>query len=117
MLNWYWAEDDVRGVIWPERHRDYLSDTPLEGVEFPPNLRRVAELGLSATPLNPGASRVRPPSPSTSPGASGGRNSGSDGRAHTDVGSEMVRQVTGVVRRAVDEARLTATEEVQSDSV
>ena len=23
------AEDDVRGVIWPERHRDYLSDTPL----------------------------------------------------------------------------------------
>ena len=29
MLNWYWAEDDVRGVIWPERHRDYLSDTPL----------------------------------------------------------------------------------------
>ena len=29
MLNWYWAEDDVRDVVWPERHRDYLSDTPL----------------------------------------------------------------------------------------
>ena len=29
MLNWYWAEDDVSGVIWPKRHRDYHS----EGVE------------------------------------------------------------------------------------